>query len=133
MRRQKSRKKRKSFCGGIGSSSSNNDHNSYNLDNGGLWKVYLPPFTNMNLVREQTIMLATFLLQKMSEARLIYSAQFDSTRIQEILSLAQTNTADTNVLKTNFLEIQLMYCIYFNFGKSRGINLLAMGSVLRNL
>ena len=119
--KKKSRKIRK-MKGGAGG-----DNNSFSLDNGGLWKVYLPPYNDLELVKQQTKMMAEYLMKK--QGGLLFNAKFNNNRIKEIIDSLNTSQ-DPELLKTNFMEIQLMYCIFYNSGSRSVINLGAAGSFM---
>ena len=101
----------------------------YSLDNGGFWKVYLPPYDNMRLVIEQTKIMANYLLKQMDKSNIIFNAKFDKTRIQQILDAVSVAKLDQERVKNNFMEIQLMYCVYFITGKTRSTNAFVLGNM----
>lgn len=107
---RKTRKNRKKF-GGM---------SNFSLDLGSkLFTIYLPPYEDLNFVKSKTNEICDFLLKETEKTKIFFSAkQFDKQRIMNIQQISQTSN-DKNVLIQNFMEIELILCIYFAKGNTK--------------
>jgi len=121
---KKTRKNRKKINGGM---------SNYSLDLGSkLFTIYLPPYDDINFVKSKTNEICDFLLKETEKTKIFFSAkQFDKQRIMNIKQISQTSN-DKNVLIQNFMEIELILCIYYAKGNTKAEAVGFLGKLFLN-